>query len=811
MESRGWSRVGGEAARGQHKLGLEVKGKAMGFILSAARLNGRANAAQRARAALELVGMDAPEFGERWPRELSGGQRQRVAIARALAAEPRCSCSTSRSARSTRSRGPIFRTRSPRCARAADDVRARDARPRRSLAARDAVAVLHARPIEQVAPPADAIAEPATAYVRTLLGARGSRAVSARYDRSSRAAARASLAVAGSAGAADHRRVQAVRRVVPARGDVRAAPRGARIRGGSPAGSGATEIAFRALRTGAIDVYPEYTGHRPARDSRRAAAGERAGRVSTRVARVPGALRCALAPAARIREHVRDRGAARDRDSLHLRTLSDLARVGPALRGGLTPDFIGRADGLPGLRRRTDFASARRAALLPAVKYQALAAGQVDVIDGYSTDGLIARYRLVVLADDRHFFPPYEAAALVSPRLATDESARGRGASELSGRLDERHDARAQPARRGRRRRRSRRSRATRWRRLVSSRRTDRATASTPETRDGLCWTISREQRARSLRLTGRHLELVALARSSRIVDRAAARSWRSSARDARGGRDPRRRRAADAARHRAARVHDSAARHRRRAGAGRARALFALSDRAQHVHRRSRRRSRRGVGRARARHDRRSDPSRRAAAARRAGDHGRHSHCRGDRRRHGDAGGVHRRGRARRADRRRARAVRHAHDSRPARSPRRCSRSPSTPRWRWSNAPFGRGSCHALDVRERSSDADGALEFVARLQNLLAQVAAAAWAAGRGTHRFRASASGDRCPSMDPPSHEPRKKMRRFFWIHGRLSSAGTRYGQRERVCRGVVEGAQARRHPVLVEVVVARSSASK
>ena len=59
-------------------------------------------------------------------------------------------------------------------------------------------------------------------------------------------------------------------------------------------------------------------------------------------------------------------------------------------------------------------------ALLPAVKYQALAAGEVDVIDGYSTDGLIARYDLVVLEDDRGFFPPYEAAALVGagPRRA---------------------------------------------------------------------------------------------------------------------------------------------------------------------------------------------------------------------------------------------------------------------------------------------------------------------------------------------------------------------------------------------------------
>ena len=78
-------------------------------------------------------------------------------------------------------------------------------------------------------------------------------------------------------------------------------------------------------------------------------------------------------------------------------------------------------------------------ALLPAVKYQALAAGEVDVIDGYSTDGLIARYDLVVLVDDRRFFPPYEAAALVSGTLAERRPERGRGpdgAERAAGRGD---------------------------------------------------------------------------------------------------------------------------------------------------------------------------------------------------------------------------------------------------------------------------------------------------------------------------------------------------------------------------------------
>jgi osmoprotectant transport system permease protein len=203
-------------------------------------------------------------------------------------------------------------------------------------------------------------------------------------------------------------------------------------------GLGATEIAFGALRTGAIDVYPEYTG-----TGLLAILGERplgsTGEVYQRVSRefrdrygvrwlAPLGFQNSYAIAVR-------RATA---DSLHLSTLSDLARAAQSLRAGLTPDFIGRADGLPGLQRAYGLRFHDVRALGPAVKYQALAAGQVDVIDGYSTDGLIARYDLVVLSDDRHFFPPYEAAALVSARLTADNPRAIAALGELSGRLDER-------------------------------------------------------------------------------------------------------------------------------------------------------------------------------------------------------------------------------------------------------------------------------------------------------------------------------------------------------------------------------------
>lgn len=203
-------------------------------------------------------------------------------------------------------------------------------------------------------------------------------------------------------------------------------------------GLGATEIAFGALRTGAIDVYPEYTGTglvaildgEPDADARavyRRVAAEFAARYD---AHWLPPLGFENTYAVAVRRETAER--------LGLRTLGDLSRAAPELVAGLSPDFIGRPDGLPGLRERYGGLAFREVrSLLQAVKYRALAEGAVDVIDGYSTDGAIARYDLVVLEDDRGFFPAYEAAPLVSGRLWRESPAAVAALSSLGGRLDE--------------------------------------------------------------------------------------------------------------------------------------------------------------------------------------------------------------------------------------------------------------------------------------------------------------------------------------------------------------------------------------
>jgi osmoprotectant transport system permease protein len=100
-----------------------------------------------------------------------------------------------------------------------------------------------------------------------------------------------------------------------------------------------------------------------------------------------------------------------DADRLGLKTISQAARYAPAWRAGFGQDFMSREDGYPGFARAygLKFSEPPREMDL-SLTYRALAAGQVDLIAGNSTDGLIDKLGLFQLEDDRRYFPPYEAA-----------------------------------------------------------------------------------------------------------------------------------------------------------------------------------------------------------------------------------------------------------------------------------------------------------------------------------------------------------------------------------------------------------------
>ena len=169
-------------------------------------------------------------------------------------------------------------------------------------------------------------------------------------------------------------------------------------------------LCHEALVAGRVDAYPEYTGtsftailkHRPVTDPRA---------VYEQVRReYADQFSVETGPPLGFSNDFAILVRGRDARELKLRTISDAAAHAPRWRAGFGQDFMSRPDGYAGFARAYELKfRARPREMDLSLTYRALAAGEVDVIAGNSTDGLIGALDLFQLADDRRYFPPYEA------------------------------------------------------------------------------------------------------------------------------------------------------------------------------------------------------------------------------------------------------------------------------------------------------------------------------------------------------------------------------------------------------------------
>ena len=196
------------------------------------------------------------------------------------------------------------------------------------------------------------------------------------------------------------------------------------------AGLGNTAIVYAALRSGQIDLYPEYTGT-IALEILHAKGPLDLPEMNRQLA--PLGLQAAIplgfndGYALAMPEAVADR--------LGIRTLSDLARH-PALRLGLSNEFLGRADGWPGLAQRYALRQ-KPQGLDHGLAYSALAAGQIDATDIYTTDAQVKRLGLRVLVDDAGYFPRYDAVVLMRADVPARFPSAWRALAALEGAIDE--------------------------------------------------------------------------------------------------------------------------------------------------------------------------------------------------------------------------------------------------------------------------------------------------------------------------------------------------------------------------------------
>jgi osmoprotectant transport system permease protein len=200
---------------------------------------------------------------------------------------------------------------------------------------------------------------------------------------------------------------------------------------------GGTLVCYNALKRGGLDAYVEYTGTALTTILHEPPDNDPVGvlqRVRTELQR-RDRVRCLEPFGFENTFAILMRSA--DARRLGIRTLSDLRRHQHELRPGFGPEFMNRPDGYPGLVRAygLSFAHAPRE-MDRNLLYQAVAQGSIDLAAGDSTDGRILALDLVVLEDDRHFFPPYQAVPLVGDEALRRHPELARVLDRLAGKIE---------------------------------------------------------------------------------------------------------------------------------------------------------------------------------------------------------------------------------------------------------------------------------------------------------------------------------------------------------------------------------------
>lgn len=200
---------------------------------------------------------------------------------------------------------------------------------------------------------------------------------------------------------------------------------------------GGTLLVHKALLSGAIDLYVEYTG--------------------TALTAVLNESPANNDPAAAY-QHVKQLYAERfhlavteplgfentfamvirgdDAQSFHLQKLSDIAPLAPTWRMGVGYEFLERPDGFQGLAKSYNLQFAAQPTVLDlGLLYRALISKQVDIVAGNSTDSAIDALRLTPLIDDHHYFPPYDAVPIVRDETLVKFPALRVALADLAGKL----------------------------------------------------------------------------------------------------------------------------------------------------------------------------------------------------------------------------------------------------------------------------------------------------------------------------------------------------------------------------------------
>ncbi|MCL2663525.1 MAG: hypothetical protein FWE83_09395 [Oscillospiraceae bacterium] len=175
----------------------------------------------------------------------------------------------------------------------------------------------------------------------------------------------------------------------------------------------ASDVIFSGIRTGVVDLYVDYTGTVYGSYLRlsETLSGEEIYEITVRELyerynlRMLDKLGFNNTFALAVRSDIAS--------EYNLHTLSDLARVSSNFAFGGNSEFLSRFDGLPNLKRLYNMSFAEEKIINGFARYNAIADNEIQVVEAFSTDGILLDFDLVVLEDDLGFFSPYQAAIII--------------------------------------------------------------------------------------------------------------------------------------------------------------------------------------------------------------------------------------------------------------------------------------------------------------------------------------------------------------------------------------------------------------
>jgi len=179
-------------------------------------------------------------------------------------------------------------------------------------------------------------------------------------------------------------------------------------------GLGKTSFVFNALKSGSIDIYPEFTGTAISEFLKEEAINNNQEDVYHQAKEgMMNKFGMVMLSPMKYNNTYALAVSKEMAETYDLQSISDIKPLQETIKAGFTLEFNDREDGYLGIQNRYGITLSNITTMEPKLRYQAIETGNIDLLDAYSTDSEIRQYNLQVLADDQQLFPPYQGAPLL--------------------------------------------------------------------------------------------------------------------------------------------------------------------------------------------------------------------------------------------------------------------------------------------------------------------------------------------------------------------------------------------------------------